>query len=124
MMAQSSNEYIDINEFAKQLRKDQTKAEEQLWQLLRNRKANGSKFRRQHTIGPFIVDFYCHEAGLAIEVDGGIHDNPGAQEHDRGREFELGQLGITVVRFSNKQVIDSSEEVIKIVLQFLNRKVI
>ena len=124
MRKQGSSEHINIGEFAKQLRNDQTEAEKQLWQLLRNRKANGFKFRRQHPIGPFVVDFFCHAAMLAVEVDGGVHDNPGAQDYDRARDFELGELGISVIHFSNGQVINSSEEVIRIILQFLDSKVV
>lgn len=109
-------------EFAQELRKDQTEAEKKLWGLLRNRKANGAKFRRQHPLGPYIVDFYSHEAALVIEVDGGVHDNPEVQEYDRAREFELNELGVNIIRFSNRQVKNSSDGVIAVILQYLDSK--
>jgi len=62
-------------QFARQLRQDQTSAEEKVWELLRDKRLLGLKFRRQHVIEGFVVDFYCHEHRLAIEVDGGIHQS-------------------------------------------------
>ncbi len=97
---------------ARDLRNNMTKAEEMIWKYLRNRKLNGFKFRRQHPIAGYIADFYCHEARLIVEIDGGIHDIPDIQEHDYGRTFELEGLGIKVLRFRNEEVLSNLEEVL------------
>lgn len=95
---------------SRQMRVQATAAEDALWQRLRNR-ALGVRFRRQHTIDRFIVDFCCLEAKLVIEVDGPIHD--GRQEEDSIREAHLQQLGFTVLRFSNDQVLVHPQVVIE-----------
>ena len=81
-----------------------------LWQSLRMKLAGGLKFRRQHTIGPFIVDFYCVKARLIIEVDGPIHD--GRREADTRRQEYLESLGLCVIRFTNDEVRKESGRVI------------
>ena len=81
---------------AKELRKDMTDAEKQLWQKLRKRQLQGFKFRRQHPLLQFVADFYCHEAKLVIEVDGGYHQTEEQKELDEGRTHELEQAGIKV----------------------------
>jgi very-short-patch-repair endonuclease len=88
------------NDRAKQLRRDSTDAEKTLWRLLRARQLNGVKFRRQHPIGPFIVDFVCLEHHLVIELDGGQHasDTP-------GRTRFLESEGYRVLRFWNNQAL-------------------
>jgi very-short-patch-repair endonuclease len=95
----------EIFDRAQQLRKKMTEAEKILWKRLRNRKFEGLKFRRQHPVGYFIVDFYCHEKRLVVEVDGSIHDLEEVKERDENREAELKNLGLTVVRFTNNEVI-------------------
>ena len=72
---------------ANDLRKRMTPAESALWTLLRNKKLDGYKFRRQHPAKTFILDFYCHSIKLAIELDGGIHKNPIQAEYDKGKIF-------------------------------------
>ena len=86
---------------AKDLRRRQTSAEDLLWKMLRNRALKNAKFRRQHPIGPFITDFYCHEAKLVIELDGSIHDLPDVKEKDAQRQAYLEDRGLTVLRFTN-----------------------
>lgn len=98
---------------AKYLREFKTKAEDKLWQYLRNRKVNNLKFRRQHPFGEFVLDFYCHEIKLCIEVDGNIHDDKLIIETDNERLRILNDLGINVIRFKNEGV----ETNIKTVLQ-------
>lgn len=83
------------------LRKSMTPSEKILWSLLRNRQFHGLKFRRQHGIGPYIVDFYCDEAKLIIEVDGGIHDDEEVRGNDIEREQHLKAQGYRITRFSN-----------------------
>ena len=82
---------------AKQLRKNSTQAETWLWRQLRNRQLAGCKFRRQHAIGPYIVDFVCLEKQLVIELDGGQHQDQSSYDEQRTRY--LNSLGFQVLRF-------------------------
>ena len=96
---------------AKELRHEMTPAEKILWQELRGNKL-GVHFRRQQVIAGFIVDFYCHKAGLVVEVDGDIHDLQ--QEEDARRERVLREMGLGIVRFGNEEVVrDLSAAVVK-----------
>ena len=105
---------------AAELRKSMTYAEKVLWQQLRNRKLNNLKFRRQHPVSIFILDFYCHEKRIAIEVDGEIHTSPDQKEWDENRTFELNELRIKVLRFTNEEVINSTQVVVKVINDFLD----
>lgn len=89
---------------AKSLRISSTEAEKVLWQEIRSKKL-GVKFRRQHVIENFIVDFYCHEFKLAIEVDGDYHLEAEQQEYDENRSYNLNEYGVVVLRFSNDEVL-------------------
>ena len=104
---------------AAELRKSMTYAEKVLWQQLRNRKMEGLKFRRQHPVSIFIIDFYCHEKKLAIEVDGGIHLSADKKEWDENRTFELNELGINVLRLTNEEVVDSTQKAIERIKAYL-----
>jgi very-short-patch-repair endonuclease len=86
---------------AKELRREMTPAEKLLWQEVRANKL-GVRFRRQQVIQGFIVDFYCHQAGLVIEVDGDVHDLQ--KEEDERRAKVLSALGLRIVRFRNDEV--------------------
>jgi len=90
-------------ERAREFRQNMTSSETILWNELRGNKL-GSRFRRQQVIAGFIVDFYCHEAGLVIEVDGGIHQLEGGLESDVRRDQVLSEMGLRVVRFQNEEV--------------------
>ncbi len=81
-----------------------TNAEELLWQRLRGRKFQGLKFRRQHPIGKYIADFYCHELKFVVEVDGSVHEIEEQKEYDVGRTFELNKMDIKVIRFTNNEI--------------------
>ena len=105
---------------ASELRKRMTNAEKVLWSAIRRKQICGKKFRRQHPIDKFIVDFYCHECKLIIEVDGGIHNNPEQREHDIGRTFDLEQLGLTLIRFTNNQVILHLTETLEEIERIIN----
>ncbi len=94
------------------MRTDPTNAEDKLWRRLRNRQLAGAKFRRQHPVGQYIVDFYCHEANLAIELDGSGHEDADQADYDRNRSAELESAGITVIRFWNYEVWDDLEGVL------------
>ena len=102
-------------EFSKVLRKTQTDAEEIVWQSLRNRNILGFKFRRQHPLDKYVADFYCHEAKLIIEIDGGIHNQIENKEYDERRTYDLGELGITVLRFKNEEVNENLEMVLNVI---------
>lgn len=93
-----------MTEIARKLRREQTASEAILWEALRNRKLEGRKFRRQHPIGKFVVDFYCDAEGLIVEVDGSIHELPEQQELDKQRQALLESLGLRFVRLKAKQV--------------------
>ncbi len=97
---------------AVKLRKNMTLAELILWKKLKDRKIVSTKFRRQHPIDIFIVDFYCHEYKLVIEIDGEIHNNKEIIEYDLARTNKIKKFGIRVVRFTNYQIIFKMSEVI------------
>lgn len=104
---------------AKTLRQTMTLAEKVLWMRINKKQLKGYRFRRQHPISNFIVDFYCHEAKLIIEVDGSVHDVEEQKEYDMGREFELSQLGLRVIRFSNEEVINFTDGVVRKIEEML-----
>jgi len=97
---------------AERLREEMTETELLLWERLRKNKNMGYRFRAQHPIGKFIVDFYCHEALLVIEIDGGIHKNKIVAERDEGRELEISKLGIMVIRFTNDEIYNDLDKVV------------
>ena len=89
---------------SRRLRKNSTDAEKRLWRILRDRRFAGYKFRRQHAMGPYYLDFYCAEAKLAVELDGGRHGFPDKRAQDEERDRYLTSRGILVKRFWNHQV--------------------
>lgn len=98
---------------AKRLREKMTEAEKILWSRLSNKQINGYRFKRQHPIAKFIADFYCHQANLIIEVDGGIHQQKNQIIYDKERTLVLEALGCRILRFTNNEVANQIEEVIK-----------
>jgi very-short-patch-repair endonuclease len=98
---------------ARQLRRTITPAEKNLWSALRNRILGGYKFRRQHPVREFVVDFFCPERELVIEIDGGIHQKKSVKERDENRTAELERMGLRVIRFTNEEVMNDIEEVLK-----------
>jgi very-short-patch-repair endonuclease len=96
--------------FAKQLRKESTKAEKIVWELIRNRKFMGLKFRRQHVIEGFVLDFYCHEAKLGIEIDGGIHFR--RKDYDKLRQEVIESEDIKIIRVTNKEIADNKSSIL------------
>ena len=99
------------------MRVESTQAEEKLWQHLRNRQVQGLKFRRQHAIDRYIVDFYCPEARLVIEVDGPIHEF--TQDEDTQRQLKLEERGLRVLRFTNDQVLSELKDVLSEIAESL-----
>ena len=100
-------------EFAKIMRQNATDAEHLMWQLLRAKRFMNLKFRRQHVIAPYIVDFYCHELGLLIELDGSQHGTGDAIEYDTERTKFLEVLGLKVVRYWNHDVLGRTDVVLE-----------
>ncbi|MDD0801513.1 MULTISPECIES: endonuclease domain-containing protein [Acinetobacter] len=99
-------------EFAKTMRSNATDAEHLMWQLLRAKRFMNLKFRRQYVIAPYIVDFYCHELGLVIELDGSQHGTDDAIEYDAERTNFLETLGFRVVRYWNHDVLGRTDVVL------------
>ena len=93
------------------LRQTATPAERRLWQIVRGRRLAHLKIRRQHSIGPFIVDFYCHEVRLAVEIDGRVHDDPARAAYDARRQRCIEAQGVHVLRFTNDEVRRQSDVV-------------
>jgi len=100
----------EIEEAARRLRQQLTPAESTLWQALRSRQLGGLKFRCQHPVGRFILDFYCPSHKLVIEVDGGIHNQQ--QAYDQARTDELQVFGYCVLRFTNEEVLNDLSNVL------------
>ena len=95
---------------AKELRRQMTGEERILWQQLRTNRLEGFHFRRQQVIDGFIVDFYCHTAGLVVEVDGGVHE--GQAEYDEERDRLLSARGLRVLRVENRKVREDLPDVL------------
>ena len=102
---------------ARGLRKNQTDAEKRLWSHLRNRQLSGCKFRRQHEIGNYIVDFICLEKKLIIELDGGQHANQ--IRYDSQRTTILESLGYTVIRFWDNEVLTKTQNILEAIHKIL-----
>ena len=100
-------------EFAKELRNNQTEAERYLWNYLSGNKIQNVRFKRQHPVFYFVADFYCHQAKLIIEVDGGYHKLPEQFEYDEYRDGELDKFGLKVLRFTNERVFFDTEKVVE-----------
>ena len=94
---------MGLTEIARELRHNQTDGEKELWRALRGRRFAGFKFRRQHTVGEHVLDFYCTDAKLAIELDGFQHGLPEGIQRDKTREKFLAEQGIEILRFWNHQ---------------------
>jgi very-short-patch-repair endonuclease len=106
--------YPPILERARELRQPQTPIENKLWARLRDRRLGGLKFRRQHSIGRFVVDFYCADCRLVVEVDGDSHADQ--VEYDQARTVWLNERGYTIIRFSNRAVQNQLEAVLAAIL--------
>ena len=104
-----------IRQRARELRQPQTPAEQAVWRLLSGRQAGGYKFRRQHPIGSFIVDFYCPAAKLVIEIDGDTHADQ--VEYDQARTEWIESQGYRVIRFTNREVRENISVVVEAILE-------
>jgi very-short-patch-repair endonuclease len=109
-------------EYARQNRSKGTPAERKLWEELRAKKNAGLKFRRQHPIGVFIVDFYCHQAKLAIELDGDYHLEEEQRLYDENRTKLLQEAGIHELRFKNEEVMEHVQKVVKTIFDAVQKQ--
>jgi very-short-patch-repair endonuclease len=107
-------------ERARKMRSRMTPAEELLWEELRAKRLEGFHFRRQQVIEGFIVDFYCHQARLVIEVDGGIHQQ--TMEYDKERDFLLKTKGLLVLRIENNEIVNNLSDVLERIRFFVNNR--
>ena len=97
------------------MRQEPTPAEAILWESLRGRKLGGLKFRRQHPVNAYILDFWCHDCQLVIELDGNAHDTASARGHDEMRQQHLESHGYTVLRFRNEEVLNNLPAVLHVI---------
>jgi very-short-patch-repair endonuclease len=108
-----------VRGFARANRRRPTDAEARLWSRLRDRRLQGWKFRRQFPVGTFILDFYCPDASLAVELDGGGHALQVSAVYDDARRAWLAKNGIRVLRFWNDQALAQTETVLEQILEAL-----
>ena len=111
-MPEKLNNKKYLKKYRKDLRNNPTKAESMLWKALQKRRLAGRKFRRQHSIGNFIVDFYCPKEKLIIELDGAVHNNTVNKEYDLKRTEYLKSYGFKILRFENYLVFEQLEMVL------------
>jgi len=105
----------------RQLRREQTDAEKRLWFLLNSRQLGGAKFRRQHEFGPVVLDFFCPEQHLVIEVDGSQHLTEEGLARDRGRTRYLEKNGLRVLRFTDREVLLETDGVLESIWEALGQ---
>lgn len=109
------NNLPHLKTFRKNLRNNLTPAEAKFWKILQNKNLEGRKFRRQHSVGNYILDFYCPSEKLAVELDGESHFTDAARVYDRERRLYLESCGIKVLRFENKLVFEDLEWVVGVI---------
>jgi 5-methyltetrahydrofolate--homocysteine methyltransferase len=106
---------------ARELRQEETEAERILWQALRGKRLNGLKFRRQHPYEHFILDFFCVEHQLVVELDGSVHGLPDQIEFDKERTKFLNDHGLHVIRFQNEEVIKNLPNLLQKIIEVTSR---
>ncbi len=107
-----------MKHFARKLRKHQTDSERHLWFYLRGRRLGGHKFRRQYQVGPYILDFVCLKRKLAVELDGGQHNEK--SEYDDQRTNYIAERGYMIMRFWNHEVFQETKDVLEMILEALD----
>ncbi|MBW3655737.1 MAG: endonuclease domain-containing protein [Gemmatimonadetes bacterium] len=112
-MKQSRHSSREVRAAAKALRQAETPAEQRLWRVLRGRAVNGLRFRRQHPLHGLVLDFFCADVGLCVELDGSVHDDAHQRERDHARTAHLGARGIRVIRFRNEEVLHDLPHVLR-----------
>jgi very-short-patch-repair endonuclease len=106
---------LEIEAAARRLRRNMTPAERILWEALKGKKLSGLRFRAQHPVGPFILDFYCPARKLVVELDGGVHEEQAG--YDEARTQQLEDYGYHVIRFRNEEVLTDLPSVLERILQ-------
>ena len=104
--------------FARELRREATNEEKKVWKILRGRGFLNLKFRRQHELEGFIVDFYCHDLRLAIEIDGKVHDKQ--KDYDRIRQALIQDKGITIIRVTNEEINKEANILLERIEEFIS----
>ncbi|MGC2423642.1 MAG: endonuclease domain-containing protein [Nitrospirota bacterium] len=108
-----------ILDLAREFRQKPTMTENFLWHCIRDRQIKGYKFRRQHPIGRYIADFYCHEASLVVELDGKYHSVEDQKEYDKARDEELTLRGLRILHVPSKEVVLNPEKVLIDIINLL-----
>ena len=116
-MHEKNNSPHYIIKLAQEMRRNSTPCEKILWDVLKENKLKGCKFRRQHPVNRYIIDFFCHEKKLAIEVDGDIHMNQ--YDQDKYRDKYLESMGIITLRVTNDEIIKNINQVLTRIMTFL-----
>ena len=109
-------------ERCRDLRRNQTDGERKLWSVLRNRQLSGAKFRRQFSLGRYVLDFYSPEYKLGIEADGSQHYEDEGRRRDKQRTRELSNLGVQILRFSDRDILNNIEGVCEAIQESIERK--
>src|SRR5262245_26600026 len=117
-----SHNLKSATEKRRELRRNLTPAEATLWRYLKNSQLDGKEFRRQHSIGPYIVDFYCPECRVIVELDGAFHTSLLAAERDSRRSEFLRKFGAEIVRFESEDVFKNREGVVEAIRAVLRRR--
>ncbi len=107
----------DLKAIRRDLRNNATPAERALWQMLKRSRLDGRKFRRQHSVDRFVIDFYCPAERLAVELDGAVHDDLSRARYDGERQRRLEQRGVRVLRFKNAGVLETPSTVLTSIAQ-------
>jgi very-short-patch-repair endonuclease len=106
-------------DLSRQFRREPTSAERRFWDLVRDRRFDGHRFRRQHPLGTYIADFYCSELRLAVEIDGPIHD--AQRDADRERDANLATFGVHVFRITNAEALGDSASILQRLRDYIAR---
>ncbi len=123
-MKQSNKKIFNKKELMpkrKELRNNSTYAEVFFWQQVKDKQLDGRKFRRQTSVGPFIVDFYCPEEKLVVELDGEVHFDEEAIKYDKKRTEYLESVGLKVIRFENNEVLKNTEYVLNKIRNYFKK---
>ena len=121
-MSQQTHNIKPLKENRRALRNALTPAEASLWKMIQHNRLEGRKFRRQHSVGNYILDFYCTSERLAVELDGAHHFTDAGFEYDEERTKYLNSLNIRVIRFENKLIFEQPEKVLQTIKNnFINK---
>jgi len=106
-------------EQSRNFRTEQTPAEKEFWEMVRNKKLQGLKFRRQQIIDGFIVDFYCDKIGLCVEIDGSVHETKEQRKYDKLRDEAIALRGLKILRINNNDVLYNKDKIFKLIIEYI-----